>query len=223
MNMIRKALMLLVLSVTSTQAVEILVTDMSGNSLNTTTNKLDLGNSPTPKTVKLWMTYSSAEATTANTAGGLFSGGVIITPANSSIATIIPPQSSAFTNPNNQWESISSIFNGSTNVGVSFTQGTSKTGLTLNSSGGQILLLEVLISPGPSMSPTGTNFSFTANPSYAVFSYGTQTNIQGFNPQPTSFVFTVVPEPTTYALGAVATAMLGGVGFYRRKKAVKSL
>jgi hypothetical protein len=89
----------------------------------------------------------------------------------------------------------------------------------------QFLLFTAVISPGSSINPSGTNVR-VSNPSSGTFKYGIPTNpisISGTPPAPSNYDFLVVPEPTTYALGAVATAMLGGVGFYRRKKAVKSL
>jgi len=219
---------LLLIAFSSTDAVEFLVTDTNGNTLNTT-NKLDLGSSsPSPKTIQLWLTYTDAERTTTNNGGGLFQGAVIATPANAQVANFLPPGTSAVTNPGGQWNPISIQFNSLTTptiLGVSFSRG-SQAGIVLppTSGGtGKVLLLEYLVSPGPQISSTGTDIVFNVNNSYGLFGYGTSTASIIYNPQPQAYTISVVPEPTTYALGAVATAMLGGVGFYRRKKAVKSL
>jgi len=219
--------------------VEYLVTDTSGNVVNNLT-PLDLGSNPQAKTIQLWLTYNDTERTAANAnGGGLMGGAARFTSANSYAAAILPPAASAVTNPGNKWSDVVVQFNTPTApqpsniMQASFTRGSSA-GLVLDptvSGVGRILLLELLITPGSQISTAGTQFTIVS-PSNAPFNYGSSTDLKYFGPppvgsgvgtQPINYTFTVVPEPTTYALGAVATAMLGGVGFYRRKKAVKSL
>ena len=223
--------LLLVFSASRLSAVELLITDSSGNALNTTTNKLNLGDSPTPKVIQLWLTYDDTERTTVNNAGGLYSGGGILTPSDAQVANVFPGPSAPVTNPGNKWNTVTTNFNSQTNpsiLGATFTQGAGQSGLTLPptvAGSGRFLLLEYLVSPGANINPNGTNFIYTVNTNYAVYSYGTASSITPFNPQPSpsGYTFTVVPEPTTYVLGAVASGMLGGVGYYRRKKSVKKV
>ena len=219
--------LLLVLSTSYLSAVEVIFTDTNGNPLNTTTNKLDLGYSPTAKTVQLWLTYNDTERTTINNAGGLYAGGGILTPQFANIANVFPGPSAPVTNPGNKWSTITTNFNSQSNptiLGATFTQGAGQSGLALPptvSGSGRFLLLEYLISPGANISSSGTDFTYQINTNYAVYSYGTSSGVTPFNPQPNGYTFTVVPEPTTYVLGAVASGMLGGVGYYRRKKLAK--
>lgn len=210
------------LAVSSLNAVELLVTDSNGNALNTTTNKLDLGFNPTPKTISLWMTYNSSEQATANAAGGLFSGGVILSSSNPTVAMIFPPGSNSVINPNNQWNPIQIDWDQPSNfsaVQTTFSRGT-QLGLQLDNTN-KILLMQYVISPGSTINPAGTDFVLTVPFTYAAFQYGSSSLQTDFNPQPSNYTFTVVPEPTTYVLGAVASGMLGGVGYYRRKKVAK--
>jgi len=215
-------------------AVEYLVTDTSGNTIDTT-NALDLGQAPVAKTIQVWLTYTDAERNLANPAGGLFSGGARLTPANAQVANIFPGPSTPYTNPGSQWNPFNTQFNSLTVPTVSqitFSRGSTNTDptqsvgiqLPATTSGvGKLLLFEALISPGATINPSGTNFTMIPV-STAPFRYGTAaTSLTAFAVQPNGagYTFTVVPEPTTYALGAVATAMLGGVGYFRRKKVAK--
>jgi len=228
------ALLVIFLSlVSSASAVEYLITDTSGNALNTTTNVLNLGDNPTPKTIQIWLTYNDTERTVANTNGGLYSGGARITPANTAIAVPSAP----FTNPSNQWNPFNpqpNIPSNPTIYQVTFSRGASNPDPTLSvgiqlpatvNGVGKFLLFEATVTAGSNVNPIGTNFTI-ASVATAPFRYGTANLAPSgpiaFSLQPQNYVFMVVPEPTTYALGAVATAMLGGVGFYRRKKSVKS-
>jgi len=224
--------------VTTTSAVEYLVTDTSGNVIDNS-NPLNLGNNPSPKTIRLWMTYNDTERTATNAnGGGLMGGGARFTSNDSMVAAIVGPGSSAVTNPVNQWVNPLTIQFNSSNpnppsiMQASFTRGT-QSGLVLDptvSGIGKILLLEVLITPGPTINPSGTQFTIVS-PSGAPMSYGSSSQQyyygaipplgQSIGTQPANYTFTVVPEPTTYVLGAVASGMLGGVGYYRRKKVAK--
>jgi len=209
-----------------TEAVEFLITDQNGIALNDTTNKLNLGDSASPKTVKLWLTYNTTELNAANMSGGLFSGGARFTPQNSQVATVARGAGQVV-NPSSQWNPFTVTYlpisptSYPTAMQVEFSRLNGQSGLTLPATM-QFLLAEIVISPGPSMNSTGTQFTVVVPLSQAPIIYGTAGSQQVFGTQPLNYTFTVVPEPTTIALGAVATAMLGGVGFYRRKKAVKS-
>ena len=218
---------LLCFVVSSTKAVEYLVTDTTGNVINTS-NALNLGDNPLPKTIQLWMSYTDAERNLANPAGGLYMGSAIFTPNNAQVANIFPPDGSAFTNPSSQWNPFTVLFNSLTNptaTRVQFNRGStpSQTGIQLPATSGgtgRVLLLEALISPGANINPTGT--TFVVNPfASSPFRYGSPSTSFTDFVQPTTYSFTVVPEPTTYVLGAVASGMLGGVGYYRRKKLAK--
>jgi hypothetical protein len=219
--------LLLFFVVTSTQAVEYLVTDTNGNVINTS-NALNLGDNPVPKTIQLWMSYTDAERNLANPAGGLYMGSAIFTPDNAQVANIIPPDGSAFTNPSSQWNPFTVQFNHASNptsVRVQFNRGSTpgQTGLQLPATSGgtgRVLLLEALISPRANINPTGTTFAINPFGS-SPFRYGSPSTSFTDFAQPTTYSFTVVPEPTTYILGVVATGMLGGVGYYRRKKVAK--
>jgi len=220
--------------VSSANAVEYLITDTNGNALNSTTNKLDLSNS-TSKVIQVWLTYNDADRNLANPAGGLFSGGARITPSDSNQPTQVAVPAAPFTNPSNQWNPFNPQPNSPTNptvYQVTFSRGGTNPDPTLSvgiqlpatvSGAGKFLLFEATITAGANLNATGSTFT-VAPVSTAPFRYGTgSTSLVAFTLQPQAYTFMVVPEPTTYALGAVATAMLGGVGFYRRKKAVKSL
>ena len=214
------ALILSCISIGNAKAVELLITDSNGNALNTTTNKLDLGFNPTPKTISVWLTYSSAEQSAANNNGGLWRGGFIATPNNADIANIFPPSSSSIINPNNQWGAPSYQWDSDTDPRALFVQvsrAAGQVGLQLDNSL-RFLVVQLVVSPGKSINSSGTDFIFNVPPE-ATFAYNG--GATAFVPQPQAYSFTVVPEPTTYVLGVVASGMLGGVGYYRRKKLVK--
>ncbi|MFM7317332.1 MAG: hypothetical protein ACKO5E_10325, partial [bacterium] len=170
---------LLLTYLSSTSAVEYLVTDVGGNVIDNS-NPLTLGNDPSPKTIRLWMTYNDTERTATNAnGGGLMGGGARFTSNNSLVAAIIGPNTSAVSNPGNQWVNPLTVqFNSSTPnppsiMQASFTRGT-QSGLVLDPTvggTGRILLLEVLITPGPNINPTGTQFTIVS-PSGAPLSYG---------------------------------------------------
>lgn len=205
-------------------AVELLVTDSNGNTLNTTTNKLDLGFTPTPKTISVWLTYNSTEQSTANTAGGLFSGGLSVSSYTPTAAMIFPPASSSVINPNNQWNPTQIFWDQPSNfstVVATFSRG-QQSGLLMDNSM-RILLLQFVVSPGSTINSTGSVFNVSVPLAYADFQYGSASGQLSFTNQPIDYQFTVVPEPTTYALGLVASGVLGGVGYYRRKKSVKKV
>ena len=206
----------------SSKAVELLVTDSNGTVLNTTTSKLDLGYSPTPKTISLWLTYNTTEQLAANQSGGFFSGGVVLTSSVPTAAMIFPPSSSSIINPNNQWNPLQIDWDQPSNfsaVQTTFSRGT-QAGLQLDGFG-RILLMQYVISPGTTINSTGTDFNLSVPVEYASFQYGSASGQTNFTKQPDDYNFTVVPEPTTYVLGTVASGMLAGVGYYRRKKVAK--
>ncbi|MFM7591969.1 MAG: hypothetical protein ACKO85_09270, partial [Isosphaeraceae bacterium] len=106
---------LLLTYLSSTSAVEYLVTDVGGNVIDNS-NPLNLGNDPSPKTIRLWMTYNDTERTATNAnGGGLMGGGARFTSNNALVAAIIEPKESAVTNPGNQWVNPLTVqFNSST-------------------------------------------------------------------------------------------------------------
>lgn len=198
-------------------AVEFLVTDSNGVTIgNTSSDWLDLGHNPTPKTIQLWLTFNASEQATANAAGGLMGGGARITPSNASVANIFPPGSSSVINPNSQWKALQILFNSLTNptaIQTSFSRG-QDSGLFLGNDM-KILLMEYVISPGATINSTGTQFSVVV-PTSALFKYGTSGSQTVFSTQPSNFTFTVVPEPSTYVFCSLATFTLFGLGFRKR-------
>lgn len=218
--------LLLLLNCNSLLGVEYLVTDTNGTQLGgSTSNQLDLGHNPVPQTIQVWMTYSAAEQTTANTAGGLFAGGVLLNYANPRIA-LTPLGTSSFTNPNSIWAVSQSLWvAGSTGTAnypqyyqTTFNRGQNQ-GLTLDGTL-KILVAEFVVSPGDAINPSGTTVSLTV-PGSAKFKYGTPSLTTQFAVQPSLYSFTVVPEPSTYVFASLATGVLSFLG-YRRRPTIKS-
>jgi hypothetical protein len=213
--------LLVFLNCNSLFGVEYLVTDTNGTQLGgSTSNQLDLGHNPVPQTIQVWMTYSAAEQTTANSAGGLFSGGVLLNYANPRIA-LTPLGAGSFTNPNSIWSLQQTLWAaGSTGTAnypqyyqASFNRGTNS-GLTLDGTL-KILVAEFVVSPGDAINSTGTTVSLTV-PGTALFKYGSSSSNTAFSTQPSTYNFTVVPEPSTYVFVSLATGVLSFMGYRRR-------
>jgi hypothetical protein len=209
------------LNTNALMSIEFLVTDTNGTQLGgSTSNQLDLGHSPVPKTIQVWMTYSSAEQSTANAAGGLFSGGALLDYNNPRIA-LTPLGSGSFTNPNNIWTVSQTLWAAGTNGTDNYPQyyqasfnRSLNPGISLDGTL-KILVAEFVVSPGDAINAAGTLVSLTV-PGSANFKYGSASGQTAFAIQPSLYTFTVVPEPSTYVFCSLATFALVGIGLKRR-------
>ena len=213
----------------SANALEFLITDSNNNPLTSAAgaNPLNLGDNPVQQTIKVWVTYNSTDQSTYNNAGGLLGGTVLMSfsnvrnPLESPVgAFIFGPYGTNpgfITNSNSQFTPGFTTAANSSQVQVTFNTGTNP-GIQLPSN--QFLLFTAVIAPGATINSQGTNVVVN-NPSSGLFRYGSPSAPVSISPSPSPYNFTVVPEPATYVLGAVASGMLGGVGYYRRKKVAK--
>lgn len=217
---------LLISTAQQSKALEFLITDVNGTAYNTTTNKLDLGENPTAKTVYVWMTYDTSEKTTINNGGGLASGSARLTFANFNYTTfptsgaalvpyILKPSSTSLGGTN--W---SAFQRGSTSpyAQAVFSSGAGG-GITLTDPT-KVLLAAFVISPGSQLSYVGTTVTIGLAGAANGFTYG-----DGFSFTPITLTnagtlqFTVVPEASTIAMGLVSVVSLVSTGLYRRRVA----
>jgi hypothetical protein len=210
----------------SANALEYIITDAQGVSLSGGT--LDLGDNPTPKNVLIYLRYTAAEAAIINdTAGsglttpGLYSGSYQLDFANSARATVA--STSDITRGTGQtlnWGVYSTSL--SPTPRASFNQGITDPALVVPSVVApalynQILLGQVTISPGTAVNPLGTLVTLGVASPGDFISFQKDGNFV-FWADPTALTFTVVPEPSTIAMGLISGISLVATGFYRRRQ-----
>jgi hypothetical protein len=208
-------------------ALEYIITDAQGVSLSG--GILDLGDNPTPKNVLIYLRYTTAEAAIINdTAGsglttpGLYSGSYQLDFANSARATVA--SSSDITRGTGQtlnWSVYSTSL--SPTPRASFNQGTGSDpalpvpSVVAPALYNQILLGQVTISPGSAVNPAGTLVTLGVASPGDFISFKKDGDIV-FWTDPTALTFTVVPEPSTIAMGLISGISLMATGFYRRRQ-----
>ena len=209
-------------------ALEYIITDAQGVSLSG--GILDLGDNPTPKNVLIYLRYTTAEAAIINdTAGsgstqspGLYSGSYQLDFANSVRATVA--STSDITRGTGQtlnWSVYSTSL--SPTPRASFNQGTGSDPALLVPSVvapalyNQILLGQVTISPGSAVNPAGTLVTLGVASSGDFISFKKDGDFVLWA-DPTALTFTVVPEPSTIAMGLISGISLVATGFYRRRQ-----
>jgi len=87
---------------------------------------------------------------------------------------------------------------------------------------GYYIIGQVLISPGSTINPTGTVVTVgkVSGANWAYFD--TNNNLATLTLTPSTFQFTVVPEPSTIAMGLISGISLMATGFYRRRQVKKT-
>lgn len=216
------------------QALEYVVTDTVGgynNPLNTTTNKLNLGDNPVAKTVYVYIKYTQAEADTINdvtgtgaTTPGLYGGswqfqfGTANQVAVKAASDITRGPAGTTLN----WDTFTPNIPPTTaTVRATFNQGFTAPALAVSDPGvgnfGYYVIGQVLISPGTSLTSAGSTVS-TSKPSGASWSYIKKDGSSGFLAAPSTFTFTVVPETSSIIMGVLSTASIVGTAFQRRRK-----
>ena len=235
---LQKLLVALLLSISSStaNALEYYVTDVQGNSLAGGT--LDLGQNPISKTVYVYLKYTQAEANTINGVGtsgpnqaGLFSGSFQLNFANSGIALVNTSsniaQGTYLTGLSSlQWTpSLQIPSSGVQNAKALFTATSSPNpryavpNPISPATDGYIQIGQVVISPGATVNPSGTLVTL-GMPSGGTW-ISSNTNSTSRNTiwaTPTALTFTVVPEPSTIAMGLISGISLVATGFYRRRQ-----
>jgi hypothetical protein len=207
-------------------ALEYIITDAQGVSLSG--GILDLGDNPTPKNVLIYLRYTSVEAAIINdTAGsgsttpGLYSGSYQLDFANSARATVaLASDITRGTGQTLNWSVYSTSL--SPTPRASFNQGISDPALVVPSVVSpalynQILLGQVTISPGSAVNPAGTLVTLGVASPGDFISFQKDGNFVFWN-DPTALTFTVVPEPSTIAMGLISGISLVATGFYRRRQ-----
>lgn len=214
--------------------LEYIVTNTVGGyntPLNTTTNKLDLGDNPVAKTIYVYIKYSQAEANLVNDTGGtgsfaagLYGGSFKLTFATTTVAGV--NSSSDITRGSSNtlnWASFTPNISPATTTPQSiFNQGAVAPLLTMADPGvgnfGYYIIGQVLISPGSTINPTGTVVTVgkVSGANWAYFD--TNNNLATLTLTPSTFQFTVVPEPSTIAMGLISGISLVATGFYRRRQ-----
>jgi hypothetical protein len=207
-------------------ALEYIITDAQGVSLSG--GILDLGDNPTPKNVLIYLRYTSVEAAIINdTAGsgsttpGLYSGSYQLDFANSARATVaLASDITRGTGQTLNWSVYSTSL--SPTPRASFNQGISDPALVVPSVVSpalynQILLGQVTISPGSAVNPAGTLVTLGVASPGDFISFQKDGNFV-FWTDPTALTFTVVPEPSTIAMGLISGISLLATGFYRRRQ-----
>ena len=208
-------------------ALEYIITDAQGVSLSG--GILDLGDNPTPKNVLIYLRYTTAEAAIINdTAGsgstqspGLYSGSYQLDFANSARATVaLASDITRGTGQTLNWSVYSTSL--SPTPRASFNQGISDPALVVPSVVSpalynQILLGQVTISPGSAVNPAGTLVTLGVASPGDFISFQKDGNFV-FWTDPTALTFTVVPEPSTIAMGLISGISLLATGFYRRRQ-----
>jgi hypothetical protein len=209
------------------KALEYIITDAQGVSLSG--GILDLGDNPTPKNVLIYLRYTTAEAAIINdTAGsgsttpGFFSGSYQLAFTNSAIATVA--SESGITRGTGQtlnWVNYSN--KALPTPRASFNQGTGTDpalpvpGVVSPALYNQILLGQVTISPGSAVNPSGTLVTLGIVSTQDFISFRKNGDIEIWT-DPSSLTFTVVPEPSTIAMGLISGISLVATGFYRRRQ-----
>ena len=207
-------------------ALEYIITDAQGVSLSG--GILDLGDNPTPKNVLIYLRYTTAEAAIINdTAGsgstqpGFYSGSYQLDFANSARATVaLASDITRGTGQTLNWSVYSTSL--SPTPRASFNQGISDPALVVPSVVSpalynQILLGQVTISPGSAVNPAGTLVTLGVASPGDFISFQKDGNFV-FWTDPTALTFTVVPEPSTIAMGLISGISLVATGFYRRRQ-----
>lgn len=210
----------------SANALEYIITDAQGVSLSG--GILDLGDNPTPKNVLIYLRYTSVEAAIINdTAGsgsttpGLYSGSYQLDFANSARATVaLASDITRGTGQTLNWSVYSTSL--SPTPRASFNQGISDPALVVPSVVSpalynQILLGQVTISPGSAVNPAGTLVTLGVASPGDFISFQKDGNFV-FWTDPTAITFTVVPEPSTIAMGLISGISMVATGFYRRRQ-----
>lgn len=224
---------LLVTSASKSRGLEYVVTDTLGgynSPLNTTTNKLNFGDNPVPKTVYVYLKYSDTEANTINDVAGsgtartagLFSGSFQMAFTAASAAYV--KQNSDITagpaGSSLSWNTFNtSLPPSAANARATMTQGVGGQGLPISYPGvgnfGYQLVGEVLISNG-AIDSTGA----TVTVSYVSTSRWASVNKNGtaafIATQPANFTFTVVPEASSVAMGLIGAVSIVGTTIHRR-------
>lgn len=223
---VRRLLLLSLVAISSTDvdALEYVVTDTLGgynNPLNTTTNKLNLGDNPVAKTVYVYIKYSQAEANiindvngtgTLNPNPGLYGGSMQMTFSAPTIAGV-KLSSDITRGPNGttlNWDTFTpTVPPASASPRVSFNQGLTAPYLSVTDPGagnfGYYVISQVVISPGTSINSSGTNVQVSKNlPTGASWTAVDKENNIIQLGAPTVFNFTVVPEASTWAMGVVS-------------------
>ena len=232
---VRRLLMIGLLSacLAQVEALEFVVTDTVGGyntPLNTTTNKLNLGDNPVPKTVYVYIKYSQAEANTINdTAGtgsttpGLYGGSFQFAYGTANIVAVKTsgditrgPAGSTL-----NWDTFTPNVPPTTaTVRATFNQGLTAPALVVADPGagnfGYYVIGQVLISPA-TINPTGSTITVSrlAGASWQSINKAGGAVALGV---PTTFTFTVVPEPSSIALSIFSAFALAGTAIQRRKR-----
>lgn len=226
---------LLVAYTSKSKGLEYVVTDTLGgynNPLNTTTNKLNFGDNPVPKTVYIYLKYSDTEANTINDVAGsgtartpgLYSGSFQIG-FTASTAAYVRQSSDITTGPSGSsltWNTFTpSLPPSVSNARATMTQGVGGQGLPISNPGvgnfGYQLVGQVLISNG-AIDYNGA----TVTVSYVSTSRWASVNKNGtaafITAQPANFTFTVVPEASSIAMGVIGATTIFATAFHRHSK-----
>lgn len=234
---VRRLLMIGFVAAASTNlhALEYVVTDTVGgynNPLNTTTNKLNLGDNPVAKTVYVYIKYSQAEADTINgvtgptgsTTPGLYGGSFQFTFGTAN-QVAVKTSSDITRGPAGttlNWDTFTPNVPPTTGTPRAvFNQGISAPVLTVTDPGvgnfGYYVIGQVLISPGTALTSAGSTVT-TSRVTGASWSYIQRDGSPGTFAAPTTFAFTVVPEASTVSMGVLSVASILGSALQRRRK-----
>ena len=220
------------LSCRNASSLEYVVTDDAGTILGGS-SILNLGDQPIPKNVLVYLKYTTAEANIINGVGtigsspaGFYSGSYQFAILNTARATVAATgdMTTAYS-----WQQTSKTvptsLPTSSNAIVSFVQNANTARLDVTpvvspASTGMLLLGQVLISPGSAVNPIGTTFTLSQSSGgdwISTDKTGAFDNPTFWN-APTLISFTVVPEPSTIAMGLISGISLVATGFYRRRQ-----
>lgn len=234
---VRRLLMIgfVALASTSSHALEYVVTDTIGgynNPLNTTTNKLNLGDNPVPKTVYVYIKYTQTEADTINgvtgpsgtTTPGLY-GGSFQFAFGTANQVAVKTTSDITRGPAGttlNWDTFTPNVPPTTATPRAvFNQGLTAPALAVADPGvgnfGYYVIGQVLISPGTALTSAGSTVT-TSRVTGASWSYIQKDGSSGTFAAPTTFAFTVVPEASTISMGMISAASIVGTALQRRRK-----
>ena len=220
------------LSCGNASSLEYVVTDDVGTVLGGS-SILNLGDQPIPKNVLIYLKYTAAEADIINGVGtvgsspaGFWSGSYQLAIGNTARATVatVGDMTTSFS-----WakidKTVPTSLPTSSNAITMFAQNahTARAGVTpvVNpATTGMLLLGQVLISPGSAVNPLGTTFTLSQSTGGDWISTDKTSTFDAptFWNAPTVVAFTVVPEPTTIAMGLISGISLLATGFYRRRQ-----
>lgn len=225
---------LLALTTSDLRALEYVVTDTIGgynNPLNTTTNRLNLGDNPVAKTVYVYIKYSQAEADTINditgtgsTTPGLVSGSFQFAFGTANMVAV-KTASDITRGPSGttlNWDSFTPNVPPVTgSVRATFSQGLLAPALGVSDPGagnfGYYVIGQVLISPGTALTSAGTTVT-TSRLIGASWNYQKKDGSGGTFAAPTTFQFTVVPEPSSVAMSLLSFSAVVCTTVHRRRK-----